>query len=120
MSWTVDHNAVQELAESLGLTKPVSVVQRRFDQSYIQGAQQSGPDGHVILLNRDLAPDVANTTICHELRHCHQRELLGEAADVAYALFLMSAGYNQHPLELDADQWAEETAPSVRLIRTSR
>jgi Zn-dependent peptidase ImmA (M78 family) len=119
MTWIVDHNAVQELAGTLGLEKPVSVMKKTFRQSYIQGAQLSGEDGHVILLNRALDHDMANHTLCHELRHCFQRERLGEDADQAYELYMMLAGYAEHPLELDADEWAAETAPNVRLVRAA-
>lgn len=117
MSWSVDHEAVNALAGALGITKPVSVVKRRFDHPRIQGAQQTGSDGHIILLGRTLDPEKANFVLCHELRHCWQQEMLGDEADEIYTLFMMLAGYRDHPLEADADEFADATAPRVRLIR---
>jgi hypothetical protein len=116
--WRVEHGAVQSLANSLGLEKPVSVVMSVMPHSWMLGAQASGPDGHVIRLNRDQDAEKANLTLCHEIRHCFQRERFADGAD-ADALYLLANllyGYEGNPLEQDADEYAEATAPHVRLI----
>jgi hypothetical protein len=115
--WCVDHEALRALAAELGITKPVSGVKRRFPHSYIHGAQQSGEDGHVVMVNREISADLANATLCHELRHCLQREQLGADADMAYTVMNMVFGYDDNPLEKDADEYMAATAPHVRLIR---
>lgn len=116
MRWKVNHDEVARLAAELGLTKPVQVVTRALGPKYV-GRQDTGPDGHVIELNSAWPDGVrVNLACAHELAHCVQREALGDHADTIYDLLLLKHGYGDHPLEVEATEFAYAVAPSRRLV----
>lgn len=53
-----------------------------------------------------LRPVVSPTVIRHELRHCDQWLWLGPLFPFVYGILLLGYGYQDHPLEEDADDWA--------------
>lgn len=108
-AWTVDRDALAELAEAIGIEKPVRVTVEPLP-SWTNGRQGSEPTHHRIMLADRLDAAQAQRTLAHELFHCHQREQYDNPFEATQSYWAAHDryGYDSNPFEVSANEFAAD------------
>lgn len=117
-------NEIERVKYALNLQWPVEIEWVALDPD-TRGRHTTDGTNHTIQLNTNprvcwcghCKPRSTNFTLLHELWHAHQAEILGvEKGAQTYNLYDSLYGYEDNPMENEANEFAEFMQKYVQLI----